>query len=115
MKDYTEQLLELSDHRVKLANKYALERKKYGELKAELDIFLAGKLISMMEKRKTLGYETATLLLISQQPELAETYKEMIKHFNNFKAMDRMLSAVESKAMCIQSILKYNKENDGGM
>ena len=115
MKDYTEQLVELAESRIKLANKYAVERKKYGELKAELDIFLAGKLLSLLEKKGNLGYETGLLMLIAEQPDLAPTYKEMIERFNNFKSIERMLDAHDSKTMSIQSILKYNKENDGGI
>jgi hypothetical protein len=114
MKDYTEQLLEIADSRIKLANKYAKERKAYGDLKAKIDIALAAKLLTLMEKRKTLGYETATLMLISEKPELADSYQLMIQALNNFKAIERMIDAHDSKTMAIQSIMKYNSVNDGG-
>lgn len=114
MQDYTEQLLDLANSRLVLANKYAAERKHYGDFKAKLDIALAGKLLQLMEKRKALGYEMATLMLVGEHPELVEVYQDMIKSYNNFKAIERMLDAHDSKTMSIQSIMKYNKENDGG-
>lgn len=115
MKDYTEQLLEISDSRLKLANKYAKERKEYGDLKAKLDIALASKLLELMKARKSLGYEMATLMLLAEQKELTDSYQTMIKSYNNYKAIERMLDAHDSKTMSIQSIMKYNKEMDGGM
>lgn len=115
LKDYSEQLLDIAESRMRLSVKYAKERKEYGERKAAIDLLLSAELLSMMEKRKTLGYETATLMLISQKPELGPTYKEMITHHNNYKAIERMLDAHDSKAMAIQSVMKYNKTNDGGI
>ena len=112
--DYSEQLLELADSRIRLANKYAAERKRYGELKAKLDICLAAKLSAMMEKRKTLGYETAMLSLISGSPELADDYQESITRLNNYKAIERMIDAHDAKTTSIQSIMRYNRESDGG-
>ena len=113
--DYEQQLSELTSACVKLANKYAVARKQYGECKAELDIRLTGKIISLLEKKKNLGYEAGLLMMIAENPELGEVYKKMITCYNNYKAIERMIDAYEAKTMSIQSIMKYNKTNDGGM
>ena len=59
LKDYPEQLLELSDEEFRLAKKYALERKKYGEKYSEFGIILAANMLSKPQKQP----ELSTLLL----------------------------------------------------
>ena len=112
---FDQELEELTVRRVDLANKYAVERKAYGEAKAEIDIIFAGKIISMTEKKKNLGYEMGLILLMAQEGEyFRELYKKLITHLNNYKALERMIDAVESKIMTKQSIMRFYRDNDGG-
>lgn len=115
--DYSEQLASLTNSRLEFATKYAKERKAYGEVKGEIDIIYASKILGMLERKKNLGYETGLLMLIAQEKAegvqiLSDMYKEMIKHYNNYKAVERMLDALETKIMSIQSIMRYNREGD---
>jgi hypothetical protein len=115
--EYDVELLKLSDTRIDLARKYAIQRKKYGEVKSEIDILYASRLLALLEKKKNLGYDLGLLMLISEEHEFGMTmlstmYKDMIKHYNNYKAVEKMLDAIETKIMSIQSIMKYNRDCD---
>lgn len=112
---FDQELTELTDRRIELANKYASERKAYGEAKAEIDILFAGKILKMAEKKKNMGYETGLIMMMAEEGEyFRELYKKTITHLNNYKALERMIDAVESKIMTRQSIMRYYRENDGG-
>lgn len=115
IEDYEQELLRLTDEGRRLANKYAVDRKAFGQKKAELDILLAGSILSMAEKKKNIGYETGIIMLIAEKPEFNETYKQMVTHYNNYKAIERMINAIESRTMAIQSVMRYNRERDGGL
>jgi hypothetical protein len=114
IEDYEQELLRLTNERQRLANKYAADRKAFGESKATLDILFAGSILSLAEKKKNIGYETGIIMLIAEKPEFQEDYKKMITHFNNYKAIEKMIDSVESRIMAIQSIMRYNRERDGG-
>lgn len=115
MNEYEVELQELTKRRIELANKYATERSAYGKAKADIDIIFAGKIISMTEKKKNLGYEMGLILLMAQEGEyFRELYKSLVTHLNNYKALERMIDAVESKIMSLQSIMRFYRENDGG-
>lgn len=115
MAEFETELHELTTRRVDLANKYAVERKTYGESKAEIDIILAGYILDMQEKKKNIGYEMALITLIARKPEVGQVYKKMISHYNNYKAIEKMIDATESRIMSLQSVMKFYRENDGGM
>jgi hypothetical protein len=117
MLDYSEQLQQITDRRIELASKYAKARKAYGEVKSEIDILYASKMLALIERKKNLGYETGLLLLIAEEKEeglkiLQDMYSEMIKTYNNYKAIERMLDALDAKTMSIQSVMKYNATQD---
>lgn len=114
LEDYEQEINRLSVSRIDLSNKYATERKAYGEAKAEIDILLTGYIIEMQEKVKSIGYERSLLTLVAMKPEMKETYRATIKHFNNYKAIERMIDAHDSRIMAIQSIMRFNRTNDGG-
>jgi len=116
MSSFEEELQHLTDNRLKLANKYATERKAYGEAKAEIDILFASKILKLTEKKKNLGYETGLIMMMAEEgDEFRKLYKEVITRENNYKAIEKMIEAVESKIMTRQSIMRYYRENDGGI
>ena len=115
LRSYEEELNDLTDRRIKLANKYATARKSYGEHKSELDLLLAGKILKMQEKKKNIGVEMALIMLIGEEGDWAKTaYAAMVKEYNNFKALERMLDAYDNKITAIQSILRFYRENERG-
>jgi len=116
LQNYDQRLESLTAERVRLAKKYADQRKIYGMRKAELDVLLAGKILSLVEKKKNVGYEVAVLMCMADEKDgkiFADIHKEMTTSYNNFKAIERMLDALESQIMSVQSIMRYNRENDG--
>ena len=113
--DYSERLRELNHKRINLAKQYGKARTEYGKAKADIDIIYASKVKEIMTIKRNAGYEVGLLLLIAITPSLKETYQEMIVSLHKYKALDKLLSAYESEIMTIQSTMKYNIKNDGGM
>jgi len=113
--DYEQELLMLTNEREKLAIRYAKERKAYGEKKSELDIIYASKIKEINEIKRNAGYETGLIYLMAiSSAEVREMYKDFITHLNNYKAVEKMIDAIESKIMARQSIMRFNRHNDGG-
>lgn len=117
LKSYEEQIIEWTDKVVELSIEYAKERTAYGNTKSKLDILLAGKILSFVDKKKNCGYEMGLQLLmattLNDEPKVL--YQSMIQHDNRYKALEMMIKAYESKIMSTQSIMRYNRENDGGV
>lgn len=112
--DYSQDLLAYTERLRELSDKYALERKLYGERKAELDLIYASKIDKINEFKKNAGYETGLLHLMKIEGDyLSQMYKEMITHYNNYKAIERMLNAFDTSISSIQSIMRYNRDRDG--
>lgn len=110
---FDEELRELTDRRIDLANKYATERKAYGEVKSEIDIIYAAHILRLTEKRKALGYETGLIMLMAELgQEFQDSYKSLIQHYNNYKAIERMIDAVESKITANQSLMRFYREQE---
>jgi hypothetical protein len=113
LKSYDEEIIDITSKRIDLANKYAKERKEYGLAKSEIDILLAAKIIKLTETKKNLGYEIGLIMLMAEGGiDVITVYKSMVQHYNNFKAIERMLDAMDSKVMGIQSIMRFNRENE---
>lgn len=111
--EFHDTLMKLTDRRIDLANKYAKERSAYGKVKRQIDIIYAANMAYINEIKKNAGYETGLLILMDKEGDYLQTmYGEMIEHLNNFKAMERMIDAIESKTMALQSIMRYYREND---
>ena len=115
MSNFNVDLKELTDRRIELANKYATERKNYGESKAEIDIIFAGRILKLTEKKKNLGYDMGLIMLMAEEGEYFQAiYKKLITSLNNYKALERMIDAIESKIMANQSLMRFYREQDGG-
>ena len=112
LKDYPEQLLELSDEEFRLAKKYALERKKYGEKYSEFGIILAANMLSIKERSKSAGVEMSERILIAEKPELGNLWADIQKHYNNYKAIERMIDAVKNKIWSVKGIMNYNLKGE---
>jgi hypothetical protein len=114
--DHEQDLVKWTDEVIRLSNLYGKERKAFGIAKANLDVLLAGKLISMLGTKKNLGIEMAYLLLIAGDDRLVteRVYQEMIHHENNYKALEKMIDAYHSKIMATQSIMRFKLEGEKG-
>lgn len=112
LKSDDEILLELCDRRIDLANKYATERKEFGEYKSAIDLKLAKKIMSMQEKKKNLGYEIAVLMLCAEDEEAQVINEKLVRAYNNYKAIEKMIEAVESRIISMQSIMRFFRTNE---
>lgn len=106
--DYVEELKELTDEKFKHAKRYETYRLSYGQAKADLDVILSVNMPKILEKRKNAGYETCLLLLLSELPELRDTYRNMIKNQEACKALEKILDAYDSKIFSLQRVMQYN-------
>jgi len=112
LKTYDEQLLALTDREINLANKYAEERKYYGEKYAEFGIIMAANMGLIREKKSSPGIDMAERILIEQKPELSELWASIQQHYNNYKSIEKMIDAVKNKQYAIKAIMKYNMEGE---
>lgn len=118
LQDYREQLMEISAKRETLAEEYQEYRKLYGETKAELDIIFAGRILALQQKKKNIGYDTGLLLMISEAHDPTERtmletmYKDMIKYYNKYKALEPLDDTLKSREVDIRKIMDYNMEHD---
>lgn len=110
--DHTQDLLTYSAKLTELSDRYAKSRYRYGELEADIDLVLSTKIKEYSEKKKNIGIEMAMIKLIAELPELKDTYKEMKIRFNEYKGLGILIEAQKSALMAIQSIMKFNSNQD---
>jgi len=114
LNDHEQDIIRWTDEVIRLSTEYEKERKAYGEAKANLDVLLAGKILGFLETKKNLGIEMAYELLMATSTTLIaeDLYKAMIRHENNYKALEKIIDAYNSKIMGTQSIMKYKLEGE---
>lgn len=98
---------------VSLAHDYLVNRKVAGETKSDLDVLLAAEIITLRKKKPNIGYEMALIMLMADNPEARELYKKHIIHESNYKAIEKLIDAMQSKISLFQSILKYIEKGGG--
>jgi hypothetical protein len=116
--DYAQQLEKHAQELTRLSKLYAIERKKFGELEADLLLILASKVNIYKEVKKNLGIDMAFEMLMADEEvnqshsTIKEDFRSMKKAFHNYKALERLINAQESNIMAIQSIMKYSAKED---
>jgi len=105
--------LKLTDEQIKIADKYYKARTKGGNAKKELDILLASKYLSEFRREKrNLGYEMALLMLIEKDTTAREIYQNYLTSESEYKGLERLLDAYQSKISFLQSILKFQLKGE---
>lgn len=117
--DHEQDIMTLTDKVIALSEEYEVERKAFGQAKSDIDVLLAGQILGFLGTKKNLGIDMAYEMLIASYKQnnstvAEELYKEMIRHENNYKALERIIDANASKVMAIQSIMKYKLEGEKG-
>ena len=103
---------ELSNKHLNASYEYYNLQKKYGKVKAELNIIYASKSQEINEIKKNAGYDTGMLIMIGKYPLYQNPYKEMINLEQQCKGLDKVIEAIKSRIMYIQSIMKYQLEGE---
>lgn len=115
MIDYTDakSAMELVNSLIDDAKRYKYARKMAQKAKYDLDIVLASMMENLSRKRSNFGIQSGYLMLIEIAPELKHVYDDILKYEAEYKGLEKIISAKETKISLIQSLIK-NKINEGG-
>ncbi len=109
----------LLDNRIELAEKYRDARSKASEAQYNLEIMLAANLELIRDQKPNVGYDMAILMLIepgflfTDETKAAQAFYKDVKHYTaEYKGLERLMSALESKVTFVQSLMKFQREND---
>lgn len=109
-------IAKLADENISYAQQYYEARKKSSIAKKNLDLILATKLPELRKKRSNIGYEMALIHLLEDgDMEIQHYYETFITETDHYKALERLIEAVKTKISFAQSVMKWVKENEGGL
>ena len=115
--DYLDQnkTWELSNKLLEFSEKYADHRKVSADNKTKFDIILASKFNSFRQQKPNLGHETAVFMLLESGDKEVETYYTDWQ-FNEaqYKGLEKIIEAIQSKISLSQSIMKNMKTQGAG-
>lgn len=101
------ELSELANHQISLAQRYEKERSLAGTAKLELELVLVSKLKAIRAQKKNVGYDMAILILLEDSDVARNLYKAMCLHTDNYKGLEKLIEAHQSKISLEQSVMKY--------
>lgn len=102
-----QELSVLADHQIKLAREYSNKRRIAGDLKTEIELMVTAKLGDIRGSKKNVGYDMAILMLLEMQPGVQEVYKRYRAAESDYKGLEKLIEAHQSKISLEQSIMKY--------
>ena len=102
-----QELSKLANSQIHFAGQYQKAREEAGKAKSELDILLAGNLLSIRERKSNVGYEMALLMLMEDNEVARNLYKTMIEERAKYKGLEKMIESLQSKISLAQSQMKY--------
>lgn len=102
-----QELSELASHQIKLAKEYAEQRTKSGNAKADLDLILTANIGYIREKKANVGMDMAYIMLMESSKAASNLYKEWQLSENNYKGLEKLIEAHQSKISLEQSIMRY--------
>ena len=111
----SEELNRLSTHLGKLSREYFETRKKFGETKHNLFILLVPHQGTDGFQRASIDKQLINLLAITPEhhkDEVYSTYKSYISLQEAYKGLEKLLDAYSSRIMALQSLMKWQREND---
>lgn len=101
---------------IKTANQYRIARQNCAEAKIALDMLLV-KAYQDRKIEKKPAYEKAMLLVIGlyvgtdSEEEVARYYKNYVREEANYKSLEKLLDAQQSKISLCQSLIKNQIRN----
>ena len=107
--DYTDsnQVMKISQEIVEKARLYQAARRKSAIAKWKLDLILASKMEEMRLIRKSIGYDTARVMLLEyDDEEIAEYYREEERWTSEYKGLEKVIDALQSQVSLCQSLIK---------
>lgn len=108
--------LKLTDEQIEMCQQYKAKRVEAAKCRVELDVLLASKHLSDFKtERKNIGYDMAILQLMQVEPSIIPSYTYMMQVEAEYKALEKLIDAVQSKISFVQSILKYQIKGEQGL
>lgn len=109
MIDYSDsnELLNLSEDLKKIASDLRIALVDSAKERAKMDVLLAQRIDSLLERKKNIGIEMAIILMISKEPDLAITYANKLRLDAEVKGLEATKDALSSQITLIQSLLKH--------
>lgn len=102
-----QELSKLASHQIKLAMDYAKRRNEAGDAKTQLELMLTAEMREILRVKKNAGYDVAMLLLLELKPEMRPVYEKFRKAEADYKGLEKLIEAHQSKISVEQSIMKY--------
>ena len=106
------ELIKLTDERIIKAREYKDYRFKAAQAKVDLDIMLAAELSEFRAKKSNVGYDMAILMLMEKDAHAADLHRKYVENRAKYKALEKIIDAIQSKLSFHQSIMRYQREND---
>jgi len=115
MIDYQDsnELLALSEDLKTMAHNLQLSLADLAKSKGRLDILIAERIDSLLERKKNIGMDMAVILMISKEPELAKDYCEKLRLEAEVKGLEASKEALESQIMLVMALLKHQVKQGG--
>ena len=101
------ELSKLASKQIELASLYAKKRREAGDLKSDIEIMVTANLSNIRGAKKNVGYDMAVLMLLEIRPEFKETYKNYRAAEADYKGLEKLIEAHQTKISLEQSIMKY--------
>lgn len=108
--DKAKELSALANKQIELAGRYEQSRRKAGEAKTDLDILLVTHIKDIRAQKSNVGIEMAYIMLMEIEPTARQIYKTMIEETENYKGLEVLIEAHQSKISLEQSVLRYFRE-----
>ena len=112
----TEQKLgELTGHLIKLSQRYSDARHSYGEAKHNLMILLVPHQGKEGFERAAIDKQIVRLLKETAEhhkDEVYGIYKNYVTSRETYKGLEKLIDAYSSKVMTLQSLMRWQREND---
>jgi len=102
---------ETIEQRIRLAKEYKIARELAYKARYNLDMLLVSRLDEIRADKPNVGLEMGYLMLCSIEETAKEHYKAWKKAESQYKGLERILSAVESKTTFCQSLMRYERDN----
>jgi len=106
------------NNRVELAKSYRDARKKASEAKYNLEVILAANLSRIRDMKSNVGYDMAILMMLEPgflsddiRSAVLAHYRDMSKYTSEYKGLERLMSALESKVTFVQSLMRYERDS----
>lgn len=105
------QQVELTNEIIDLSRQYRNAREASAQAECDLNVILASKLAEIREEKANVGLEMAHIMLMERDATSKELYVEYKKYEGLYKGLEKVIRALETKVIYIESVMKFEREN----